>query len=111
MEFVGIAAVYELGKEKMKNTLLAAAGILLSLGWTGHVYAQGAYPNKPIRFIVPFPPGGGTDIVSRLVTNKMTETLGWKFVVDNRSGAGGSLGMEVAAKGAADGEAVPTACV
>lgn len=103
MAFVGTAAVYELGKEKMKSTLLAAAGILLSLGWAGHVYPQGDYPNKPIRFIVPFPPGGGTDIVSRLVTNKMTETLGWKFVVDNRSGAGGSLGMEVAAKAAPDG--------
>lgn len=86
----------------MKNTLVAAA-LLLSLGCAGEVGAQGDYPNKPIRFIVPFPPGGGTDIVSRLVTGKMAETLGWRFVVDNRSGAGGSLGMEVAAKAAPDG--------
>ena len=65
--------------------------------------AQGNYPTKPIRFIVPFPPGGGTDIVSRLVTNKLSETLGWRIVVDNRSGAGGSVGMEVAARSAPDG--------
>ncbi len=66
--------------------------------------AQAAeYPSKPIRFIVPFPPGGGTDIVSRLVVNKMTETLGWKVVVDNRPGAGGNLGMEAAANSAPDG--------
>jgi tripartite-type tricarboxylate transporter receptor subunit TctC len=70
---------------------------------TGPVCAQGDYPSKPIRFIVPFPPGGGTDIVSRLVANKLTETLGWKIVIDNRAGAGGSVGMEAAALSAPDG--------
>jgi len=87
----------------MRRALRVAAGVLLSLGWASHVLAQGDYPNKPIRFIVPFPPGGGTDIVSRLVAGKMTETLGWRIVADNRSGAGGSVGMEVAAKSAPDG--------
>ncbi len=52
---------------------------------------------------MPFPPGGGTDIVSRLVANKLSETLGWKFVIDNRAGAGGSVGMEAAALSAPDG--------
>ena len=66
-------------------------------------HSQGDYPNKPIRFVVPFPPGGGTDIVSRLVANKLTETVGWRIVMDNRSGAGGSVGMEVAANSAPDG--------
>src|SRR5687767_1564804 len=81
----------------------AAAAALLSAAAAGAAHAQGDYPNKPIRFIVPFPPGGGTDIVSRLVVNKMTETLGWRIVIDNRGGAGGSVGMEVAAKSAPDG--------
>ena len=80
----------------------AAAAALLFVAAAG-VQAQGDYPNKPIRFIVPFPPGGGTDIVSRLVVNKMTETLGWRIVVDNRAGAGGSVGMEAAANSAPDG--------
>jgi tripartite-type tricarboxylate transporter receptor subunit TctC len=69
----------------------------------GLVHAQGGYPAKPIRFIVPFPPGGGTDIVSRLVTNKLSDTLGWRIVIDNRAGAGGSVGMEAAANSAPDG--------
>ena len=84
-----------------QSVLIAAA--LLSLAAPGAGYAQGDYPSKPIRFIVPFPPGGGTDIVSRLVVNKMTETLGWRIVVDNRAGAGGSVGMEAAANSAPDG--------
>jgi tripartite-type tricarboxylate transporter receptor subunit TctC len=87
----------------MRNALrCAAAAAMLSIMATG-VHAQADYPNKPIRFIVPFPPGGGTDIVSRLVINKMTETLGWRIVVDNRAGAGGSVGMEAAAISAPDG--------
>ena len=81
----------------------AAAAALLSAAAAGAAHAQGDYPNKPIRFIVPFPPGGGTDIVSRLVVNKMTETLGWRIVIDNRGGAGGSVGMEAAANSAPDG--------
>lgn len=80
-----------------------AAAALLSVAAAGAACAQADYPSKPIRFIVPFPPGGGTDIVSRLVTTKMTDTLGWKVVVDNRSGAGGNVGMEVAANSAPDG--------
>ena len=87
----------------MKHALRASAAALLVLACAGHAYSQADYPNKPIRFIVPFPPGGGTDIVSRLVTSKLTETLGWRFVLDNRAGAGGSVGMEVAANSAPDG--------
>ena len=87
----------------MKHAFHVAAALLLALACAGHAYSQGNYPTKPIRFIVPFPPGGGTDIVSRLVVNKMTETLGWRIVVDNRAGAGGSVGVEVAANSAPDG--------
>ncbi len=89
-------------KRGIQAALVAALSVSIA-GAGGAVFAQGDYPNKPIRFIVPFPPGGGTDIVSRLVTGKMTEILGWRIVIDNRSGAGGSVGMEVAANSAPDG--------
>jgi tripartite-type tricarboxylate transporter receptor subunit TctC len=65
--------------------------------------AQGNYPTKPIRMIVPFPPGGGTDILSRFVVNKLMEATGWQIVVDNRPGAGGNIGLDAAAKAAPDG--------
>jgi tripartite-type tricarboxylate transporter receptor subunit TctC len=61
------------------------------------------YPNRPIRLIAPFVPGGPTDIVARLVGQKLGENLGQTVVVDNRGGAGGAVGMEIAAKSAPDG--------
>jgi tripartite-type tricarboxylate transporter receptor subunit TctC len=65
--------------------------------------AQDAYPSRPIRLVVPFPPGGGTDTISRVVANKLTETLKWTIVVDNRPGAGGNIGVDAVAKSPADG--------
>jgi tripartite-type tricarboxylate transporter receptor subunit TctC len=65
--------------------------------------AQGAYPSKPIRLIVAFPPGGSTDIIARLVGQKLSERVGQQVVVDNRGGAGGTIGTEIASKAAADG--------
>ena len=64
--------------------------------------AQG-FPNKPIRVVVPFPPGGGTDVVVRMLAPKMSELLGQPVVVDNRAGAGGNIGVEAVAKSPADG--------
>ena len=61
------------------------------------------YPSKPIRFIVPYPPGGNTDIVGRTFAQKLSERLGQPVVVDNRGGAAGSIGMAIAAKSPADG--------
>ncbi len=61
------------------------------------------YPAKPIRLIVPFPPGGGTDIAARTLANKLSETLRWTFVVENKPGAGGNLGVEQAVKSPPDG--------
>ncbi|WP_458766371.1 Bug family tripartite tricarboxylate transporter substrate binding protein [Cupriavidus basilensis] len=61
------------------------------------------YPTKPIRVIVPFPAGGGTDIIAREVTNKVAMAMGWRFVVDNKPGSGGNLGVDAAAKASGDG--------
>src|SRR5215213_5048448 len=65
--------------------------------------AQAPYPQKPIRMVVPFPPGGGTDILARLFGQKMSETLGQQVIVDNRGGAGGTVGTDIAAKAPPDG--------
>src|SRR2546428_13607327 len=61
------------------------------------------YPSRPIRLIVPFPPGGSNDIVARMVATQLGERLGQQVVIDNRGGAGGVLGTDLAAKSPADG--------
>ena len=61
------------------------------------------YPIKPIRIIAPFSPGGGTDFIARFIAQKLTERLGQSVIVDNRPGAGGNLGAELAVKAAPDG--------
>ena len=83
----------------LPRIFLAAAIGALTIGAS----AQQAYPNKPIRLIVPFPPGGGTDIMARIVANKLQETVKWNIVIDNRPGAGGNIGVDLAAKSPADG--------
>ncbi len=65
--------------------------------------AQGTYPVKPIRYIAPFPSGGTSDVLSRLLAAKMTEGLGQTVIVENRPGASGNIGHEIAAKAPADG--------
>lgn len=77
--------------------LIAVAALMAA-----SVSAQG-YPNKPIRVIVPFPAGGGTDIIARDLTQKVAAATGWIFVVENKPGAGGNLGVDAAAKAPADG--------
>ncbi|MEJ8821565.1 tripartite tricarboxylate transporter substrate binding protein [Variovorax humicola] len=66
-------------------------------------FAQQTYPTKPVRMIVPFPPGGGTDILARLVASKLGESAKWTIVADNRAGAGGTIGIAEAAKSAPTG--------
>src|SRR4029077_19445233 len=67
------------------------------------------YPNKPIRIVIPFPPGNTTDIMSRLIAPKMSERLGQQAICENRPGASGMLGLAHAAKAPADGYTI--ACV
>src|SRR5688500_5623960 len=62
-----------------------------------------AYPARPVRVIVPFPPGGGNDITARIVLPKLSEQMGQQFIIENRSGAGGTTGSAVAAQGKPDG--------
>jgi tripartite-type tricarboxylate transporter receptor subunit TctC len=82
-----------------KSSALLAAGLLLAL--VSGAAAQ--YPDRPVRLIIPFPPGGSNDVVGRLVANQLSEKLGHKVFVDNRGGAGGVLGTEAAANAAPDG--------
>jgi tripartite-type tricarboxylate transporter receptor subunit TctC len=86
----------------MSRILLAVAAALMFGGALSSASAQ-SYPNRPISLIVPFPPGGSTTIVARIIGEKMAETLGQTVVIDNRGGAGGTVGTRAAAKSAPDG--------
>jgi tripartite-type tricarboxylate transporter receptor subunit TctC len=84
---------------KLLSTVVLAA-LMLVFGATA--LAQ-EYPAKPIRVVVPFPPGGGTDLMARSVMQKLGESLGATMIIDNRGGAGGSIGSDIVAKSPADG--------
>jgi tripartite-type tricarboxylate transporter receptor subunit TctC len=81
------------------RALLAA---LVCLTGAGHALAE-SWPAKPVRLVVPFPPGGSTDIVGRLIAEKLSKSLGQQVIVDNRAGAGGTIGSDAVAKSAPDG--------
>jgi tripartite-type tricarboxylate transporter receptor subunit TctC len=85
----------------MKITIKFFAGFI-SLLLAGFVAAQ-AYPNRPVRVVIPYPPGGPTDIVARVLFQQVSEATGQQFILDNRAGAGGNIGAEVVAKSPADG--------
>ena len=81
---------------------LALCTLTAAPAWGG----EAAYPARPIRVIVPFAPGGSTDVIARLVAQKLTEAWGQQVIVDNRAGAGGNLGMGMAAKANPDGHTI-----
>lgn len=88
-------------KKLLSAAILAAAAITIA----GAVTAQ-QYPAKPIRMIIGFPPGGGTDIIGRIVAQRLSETLGQQILPDNRGGASGQIAAEITAKAAPDGYTV-----
>ena len=89
-------------KAVLKLAIRGLATALTAATVAGGAAAQ-AFPAKPIKVLVPFPPAGGTDIIARIVSDKLNQTLGWSMVVENKPGAGGNLGVEAAAKSAPDG--------
>lgn len=82
----------------LRRATLALIASTLSAG----AFAQ-AWPAKPIRIVVPFPPGGGTDIIARETSQRVAKATGWTFVIENKPGAGGNLGVDAVAKSPADG--------
>ena len=95
-------SVMQTRRRALLGSLSAAAGMGLGAA-SPFAQAQSAWPTKPVRLIVPFPPGGGTDAFARPLAKVLTASLGQPIVIDNRGGAGGTLGAEVAAKAPADG--------
>jgi tripartite-type tricarboxylate transporter receptor subunit TctC len=89
-------------KMDKRNWLRGMCVVALAVGGLGLAQAQ-AYPNKPVRLIVPFPAGGATDLFARTLSQKISEKLGQTLVVENRPGAGGALGADLAAKANPDG--------
>jgi tripartite-type tricarboxylate transporter receptor subunit TctC len=90
----------------MKRGLASAACAAILAASFAQAQTAGAWPSKPIRWIVPFPPGGPADVVTRIVSAKLAERTGQPGVVENRGGAGGNVGHEAAAKAAPDGHTV-----
>ena len=87
----------------MKNFIVALLAACIALAASAGLAQTSKFPDKPIRFVVPFPPGGGNDILARVLAPKMAESLGQPVVIDNRAGAGGNIGTEMAAKSPPDG--------
>ena len=90
---------------KMKKWLSAALVCLSGVSIAGLAQAQ-SWPTKPIKFIVPYPPGGGTDVIARIVQEPLAKELGQQVIIDNRGGAGGSIGSALAAQSPSDGYTV-----
>src|SRR6516162_4883097 len=93
------------GFERMSRARTGLAGLaaLILTSGPASIAAAQTYPTRPITLVVPFPPGGSTTIVARIVTDRMAEAIGQQFVVDNRGGAGGTLGTRQVARSAPDG--------
>jgi len=88
-------------KISQKTALIALSCLTLLVPWSAS--AQGAYPNKPIRVIVPFAAGSTTDIIARAISDKMSQSMGQALVIDNRGGASGTIGQQAVATSAPDG--------
>ena len=94
-----------MAKLKMKKWLSGALVCLCGVSIAGLAHAQ-SWPTKPIKLIVPYPPGGGTDVIARIVQEPLAKELGQQVIIDNRGGAGGSIGSALAAQSPSDGYTV-----
>jgi tripartite-type tricarboxylate transporter receptor subunit TctC len=92
-------------KLRMKKWLSGALVCLSGISIAGLAHAQ-SWPTKPIKLIVPYPPGGGTDVIARIVQEPLAKELGQQVIIDNRGGAGGSIGSALAAQSPSDGYTV-----
>src|SRR2546423_10535831 len=83
----------------------AAVALSVGLVWplTGVTAEAPSYPNRPVRVLMPFPPGGGTDIIGRILAQRLSKALRQPFIVDNRAGAGGTIATDIVAKAPRDG--------
>jgi tripartite-type tricarboxylate transporter receptor subunit TctC len=90
-------------EEMMLNVLLKIALLVAACTTVSHAVAQGSYPNRPIRLIVPSAAGGGTDFTARAIGQHLSESVGQTVIVDNRPGAAGNIGVEIAARANPDG--------
>src|SRR5215472_2376610 len=90
-------------KSILHTVKIAGLFLALAAAGTAPALAQSDYPTKPVRLIVPFPPGGSNDVVGRMIAIQLSDRLGKQVVVDNRGGAGGTIGTEAASKAAPDG--------
>jgi tripartite-type tricarboxylate transporter receptor subunit TctC len=95
--------MYSYSIRKIAKISAALIGSAFFLAVSSPSYSQGAYPNKPIRLVVPFPAGGATDNVARPLQNELLTTNKWNVIIDNKPGAGGNIGAEIVAKSAPDG--------
>ncbi|MBS0451846.1 MAG: tripartite tricarboxylate transporter substrate binding protein [Proteobacteria bacterium] len=86
-----------------RRTLLGAAGACALLAFGGTAMAQASWPTHSVRIVVPFAPGGTTDILARAIAPELSKAFGQQFIVDNRAGAGGNVGAEIVARSAPDG--------
>jgi tripartite-type tricarboxylate transporter receptor subunit TctC len=95
-------------RKKTMPALRCLALLLLAVSWSLPSLGQApdTWPSRPIRFILPFPPGGGTDILGRVIADRLSASLGQPVVIENRGGAGGNVGAEAAAKAAPDGYSI-----
>ena len=92
----------------MRRSNLLVTVLTIAMGLLGFAQLAGAqaWPTKPIKFVVPYPPGGGTDVISRIMQEPLSQILGQQIIIDNRGGAGGSIGTDIVAKSSADGYTV-----
>src|SRR6185369_2812916 len=98
------ATMKKTGRRRMRSTIkLITAGMTLSALALGILPAAAGYPDHPVKIVVPFAPAGPTDVMARLIAQKLSESLKQQFYIENHPGAGGNIGMMIVAKAPADG--------